>query len=697
MSKSKHYIPDYENSTNSIKIGEYDILLPVQPPDKDIINFGLKPDNQYFKRTEIPKNLKKRKQVLTFEEQEFIQLQYHKRKHGEWQFINGKPIYFTGLNWYFLNYWICKDGSNPDFKYSQTLLFLFWYDTLKSENDYGMMLVKPRRIGGTEFTLCDQYEFASRKRGVNCGMQSKDDDSAKKNFKRLMFAHKNMMWFMRPINKGSNDSEEALIFSYPEIRMTERKLKQDAENEESGESLLDGSLYESQELGSMVDYKPSTATQYDGERLGRYTLNEFGKLEKMSSIECWAIVRYCLHLDNGKTLVGKAILESTIEELNDGKALEDARELWADSDPTQLDENGRTISGLRRLFLSAIDCAEADEYGFPKAEETREFLNNLFKALKEQGKTARLAKEKRKAPMTIEDALMPSGSSCQFNVDNINEALDETDWAGNGSNSKTVRGNLMRKGNLPDGEVYFQPSENGRWLISQLPEQPNAIDWRGGVRLPACNHLYAMGTDPYDNKETVDKRQSKGAFIVGRKLDILKDSKRIDMNNMPLYGGLDMETYQPVCTYYHRHPDPRQFFEDCLMTSDYYSVENLFENNKMSIRHHYNERGRRYFLQSRPEGTKTSYGNQDQENEGVPATEKTIGLYFDLITSYVESSCRAIKHRDLLLDLLGMNYQSRGKHDLGVAFGWMLVAMTTKYEAPKKQDETIEWFDFNQV
>jgi hypothetical protein len=55
---------------------------------------------------------------------------------------------------------------------------------------------------------------------------------------------------------------------------------------------------------------------------------------------------------------------------------------------------------------------------------------------------------------------------------------------------------------------------------------------------------------------------------------------------------------------------------------------------------------------------------------------------------------KSIKNRNLIVDLLSMNRSNHGKHDLGVAFGWLLIAMTKKYAnvKPKDDDEGEPWF-----
>ena len=66
------------------------------------------------------------------------------------------------------------------------------------------------------------------------------------------------------------------------------------------------------------------------------------------------------------------------------------------------------------------------------------------------------------------------------------------------------------------------------------------------------------------------------------------------------------------------------------------------------------------------------------EKGGVTATENSISMYFDFITSYTCNWANALDHPDLVSQLVTMNYQNKTKKDLGVAFGWCLYAALQK-------------------
>jgi hypothetical protein len=326
--KQVAYILDYSTPSGTVKLDKYDIPLPVKPPVEEMVNYGLPIAEQKFKRTIVPRSLLRKKNNLTFEEEAFIQQEYHKRKNGVWMLIKGEPVYLTGPYYAFLNYWWTKNGTQPDFRYTQSLIFLFWDMVVRDTNAYGMKLVKPRRIGGTEMTLFILWEYATRVRNVVCGMQSKNEETVYKNFKRLTYGNKRVLWFMRPIQKGSEDPQDILEFRYPSKLNTNKAMREQADTGTETES-----MFTEVEMNSAIDYRACEPLAYDGEELNRYTLNESGKLEHMSLLDCWDKVKPCLHYFDGAQIVGKAIFESTIEELDD-KQIEEVNTFVKIATPT---------------------------------------------------------------------------------------------------------------------------------------------------------------------------------------------------------------------------------------------------------------------------------------------------------------------------------------------------------------------------
>ncbi len=700
MKEKELYTLDYANPSGTIRVSEFDVPLPAMPPLEEMMNFGLPIEDQKFRRTPIPRSLLKEKSNLSTEEEEFILGEYHKRWNGIWVLIKGKPIYITGPYYHFLNYWWTKNNVHPEFRYEQAILYQLWDFIVRDINCYGLFLIKPRRVGGTEFTLHLEQEFASRVRAVKCGMQSKNDNSAEINFKRLTKANKKMIWYMKPKNKGTDNPSGSLEYSYPSEVQTAKKLRELAERGEGAES-----QYEHEELGSVIDFGPSVAIHYDGEELNRYILNEFGKLEKMSAVKCWDVVKPCLHYDNGMTIVGKAMFESTIEEINDAQ-IEEMTDLWNDSNPAVRDENGRTTSGLYRVFINAIESTNHDAWGFPKVEENIRFLKAQEENFKKLGKHKELASLKRKVPLTVEDALTPSGNQSFFDKEMLQMTYNLLNFEQDALNPWTVRGNFKWSGGVIDSKVIFEPDPDGKFVVFQLLKDGSDnkfITW-GGERFPGNAHLYRGGVDPYDHDEVADdKRASKGAGVMMKMYSELEDGAKLESSegvSKPINHGWDWTSKCPVAIYVHREKDPDVFYEDMLMMHIYYGTQMLVENNKQSIKKYFRKRKYAQYVMLRPKET-ISDGSKSVQTGGIPATADTIDQYFMAIAHYIMNYSNAIKFKELIKDLMEMNRKNRGKHDLGVAFGWALLAcdniLLMKPLQPSHSTDGPNWFNFQNV
>lgn len=694
------YEVDYSKPSGHIKLYKYEVPQPKRPKAEEMENFGLPVSEQKFKRVQIPRTLQSRKKNLTTEENEFIKNEWHKRKNGVWIWIKFIPVYLTGPYYTYLNYWWTIKGIQPEFRWIQCLIFLFWDMVVRDKDSYGMKLVKPRRIGGTEFTIFLMWEYITRVRNTKGGMQSKDEKTIIKNFKRLTRGNKRVIWFMKPIQKGSDDPEDILEFRYPRSLNTEKSLKELAESGEEKEI-----FYSELEMDCEIDYRACDPLAYDNEELNRGILNESGKLLGMSLIDWWDKTKPCFHYFDGAEIVGKCICESSIEEIND-EQIEEVGQFCRDSDPDQLkrDDNGRTLTGLYLLFINYLDAAKPDEWGFPMQEESKIFHENKIAALRKQKKYKEIGTLLRKEPETLEDALTPSGSTSAFNKERLQDILKRIDYPetyGFEEKKWGVYGNFIWAGGQKDSKVIFIPSEDGKFFISQLLKdgEDNAQMLVGGIRYPLNVHKFRGGVDPYEHSEVVDKsRASKGAGVIGKLYDDNEDGAKME-DGMPIDFGWEWLSKQPVCDYLAREDDPVVFFEDMLMMHVYYGTQMNVENNKQAIKKHFRDRGYKEYLMERPESTMDPKSRSNNTVQiGTPATTDTIDQYFMALAHYVMVYICACKHRRIILQLLEMNKANRTKMDLGVAMGWMLIGCEKKYyRSPvldKFEDDGQRWFDY---
>jgi hypothetical protein len=704
----KLYTVDWSVISGYTEFGGYKIPLPKMPPKSQMVNYNLPKSQQKFRHTEIPKSIQRRKNRVTKEEEQFIADEWHKRKNGIWILINGQPIYFTGPYYFFLNYWWTIKGIHPGFRYFQCCVFQLWMMVVRNVNCYGLFLIGPRRGGKTEFTLGEEYEYCTRVRNVQGHNQSKNDTEAYKNFKRITKANKKMIWFMKPVHKGSDDPEEMLEFYYPSERMTDAKMRTMALGDFDESELQ----YSEEELASKIDFEPAKASAYDGQETNRGILNEAGKLETMSLIKWWEVFKPTLHYFDGAQIVGKCWVESSIEEISD-EQIDEVNEFWKDSDPEKLNENGRTTTGLWRVFITVEDVAEPDEFGFPKREEAKARLEKEIANLRKLGKEKAIGSLLRKSPQKVEDALTPSGEKGSFNKERLSEILQRLDYPsafGLADKEWTVKGNFEWVNGARDTKVVFRPCADGKWDVSQLLKDgmDNKFVFIKGIRYPANVRHYRGSCDPFEHdlEEIVDKnRASKGAGAIFRMYNDMVDGAKKHDDGTPFNYGWDWETNQFVADYLAREEDPNVFFEDMLMMHVYYGTQMNVENNKRSIKGYFKARGYEEYLMDRPEVTfdTKAYEAKGVKQVGTPATTDTIDQYFMAIAHYIMNYGNAIKHRRIVLAWLTLNKskKSRTVNDTGVCAGWGLLAKEKVYlrfpdEEVEESKEAI-WFEYHTV
>ena len=145
----------------------------------------------------------------------------------------------------------------------------------------------------------------------------------------------------------------------------------------------------------------------------------------------------------GKRIVGKAIVGSTVNPMNKGG--KEYRGLWNDSNPNERNANGRTRSGLYRIFIPAYEALEGffDEYGNaviedPDENETiqgidgeviesgsKSYLKNERKSFKDN--PSELNEITRQFPFTEDEAFRDSIESSLFNIGKIYQQIEHND------------------------------------------------------------------------------------------------------------------------------------------------------------------------------------------------------------------------------------------------------------------------------
>lgn len=694
--------------------------LPTPAPDRECINYGLPSDKQKFTRVVIPEDLfewqfmgdDKKEQM-----ERFIANEYHKRKNGIWIFIKGQKFYIPGPMYYFFNYWILETGGRPVFKICDLHFFLVWFHVVHHPCIYGLVDFKPRRIGDTEKALCIVYEYATRVRNVRCGMQSNTGDDIKEKFTdRLIYAHDKMVWFMKPINRGSTNPQEGLILDYPVGFNSAKAIKERIDRGEKA-TISSDEAYAYPPLKSKIDYKASVPKAYNGKLVGRYYCDEFGMMEEMDPNEAWNLVKLAQKDKNTNEIVGKALFTANVDEVGKAKddgdfsriSMEYAHELFETSDPDKLDENGETQSGLIRILRTWRDNCPVDSWGFPMVTKIEIERKNTIANLTKKRKITALYQYRRQNPENWDDVFLSSGEKSGMDVERLlaREQFLKEGYDIDGKKKKRLyfRGNLEWKDNIFGGEVILVPHIEGLWWFSWngLPNnhgcEPNARV-HPSIRRPGNIDVFCMATDPYDEKNAIDKNPSLGSFSVRILYNSEVDGEKVCkvendlLDNLelgdPLNYGEDWLTDKYACVYLHRHPDPKNFYEDGLKTAIFYGTDNLIEKNKgadMIGRWEQWEFGA--YVQDRPEFSKPDSA-KGTNTQGIYAVEGTKELYFKLLKSESVKRANTIDIPIVCNQIATLNWKNATKKDLAVSCGLSHIAALRNVKRRRREEDEAE-------
>ena len=667
-----------------IDISGLPICLPKQPRKKDIAGHDLPTHLQTWSRTEMPSELARIKSMDEWYEMPkefrqrfspFIEEEFRRRREGYWFYNNGEPTYVTGRHYMMLQ-WSKIDIGYPSFLDFQRKLFVHQAACEADPRCLGQLYTKCRRSGYTNMSACVLVDEATQVKDKLLGIQSKTGKDAQENvfMKKVVAIFKSYPFFFKPIQDGTTNPRMELAFREPSKRITKNNktsVKGDA-------------------LNTIINWKNTTNNAYDGEKLHILYLDEAGKWEKPTDIrEAWRIQRTCLIV--GRRVIGKALVGSTVNPMDKGG--QEYKELWKDSDPQERNKNGRTTSGLYKIFIPAYEALEGffDKYGKPIIEtpeqevetldgETveigaREFLKNERDALKHDARE--MNEIVRQFPFTTDEAFRDSVEGSLFNIGKIYEQIDHNE---NMYPDPVVRGNFTWKGGVRDTEVVFVPTSEGRWFVSWMPPldlRNQKVTERG--KLVAPNKLIGCGgVDSYDIDATTDGRGSKGACHIYNKFNMRAPSNMF------------------VAEYCSRPPMAKIFYEDVLMAAYFFGYPLLVENNKYGIVRYFESRGYDGYLLDRPQHLTTA-GSVATKTKGIPSnSQDVIHTHAQAIEDYIHNHVGINEKGEVgrmyfnrtLEDWIGYRIDNRTKFDLTISAGLALLAAQTVVQKKKAADFT---------
>ena len=666
-----------------IELGGLLICIPKRPPKKQIFGYQKPKSMQMWERVSMPEELSRVKSMDEWAEmprefrekfRPYIEEEFRRRREGFWFYNNGTPTYITGRHYMMLQ-WSKMDIGYPDYLEFQHEIFLHMAACESDTRCIGQLYTKCRRSGYTNICSSVLVDEATQVKDKLLGIQSKTGKDAQENIfmKKVVYMFRNYPFFFKPIQDGTTNPRMELAFREPSKRITKNN-----KTSQTGEA-----------LNTVINWKNTTNNAYDGEKLHMLYLDEAGKWEKPTDIrDAWRIQRTCLIV--GRRIIGKALVGSTVNPMSKGG--KEYKELWEDSNPMERNANGRTVSGLYRLFIPADKSLEGffDEYGQPVIDDpeepimgvdgdlvnmgARQYLKNERNSLKHD--PSELNEVTRQFPFTTDEAFRDSIEGSIFNIGKIYQQIEHNEEL---FPNPVVKGNFIWK--VKDKEVVFSPDVNGRFNVAWMPpeDQRNVTKIDRGKRVPPFSDRGCGGVDSYDLDATLDGRGSKGALHLYNKFHIQNPSNMF------------------VVEYASRPDLAKIFYEDVLMAAFFYGYPLLIENNKYGIARHFESRGYDGYLMDRPEHLKGSTKTVSVKTKGIPSnSQDVIQSHAQSIEAYIHDhvginydtgDVGKMYFNNTLEDWIGFKIDKRTKFDLTISSGLALLA-AQKSKPKKKTDFT---------
>ena len=647
------------------------VVLPKKPRKSQILFHDQPKKLQMWKRSPMPEEMQRIRSMDEWLEKpaefrnkfrSYIEQEFQRRRDGVWFYNNGKPTYITGRHYMFLQ-WSKIDIGYPSYLAFQKDIFTHMAACEADPRCFGQLYTKCRRSGYTNVCSAVLVDEASQVKEKLLGIQSKTGKDSQENIfmKKVVAIFRSYPFFFKPIQDGTTNPRMELAFREPSKRITKNN-----KTSQIGDA-----------LNSVINWKNTTNNAYDGEKLHMLYLDEAGKWEKPTDIrEAWRIERTCLIV--GKRVVGKALVGSTVNPMNKGG--EEYRELWADSDPNERNQNGRTRSGLYRIFIPAYDALEGffDVYGNAVVDDPSQsvHIHGIDGEIIDQGSKTYLKNERssfkndpselneiiRQFPFTEDEAFRDSIEGSLFNIGKIYQQIEfNEDMFPN----PVVRGNFIWR--KKDEEVVFSPDPNGRFRVSWMPPDHlrNQKKDERGKKVAPNGHIGVGGVDSYDLDATVDGRGSKGALHLYNKFN------------------MDAPANMFVVEYASRPDLASIFYEDVLMCSFFYGYPLLVENNKYGIVRYFESRGYDGYLMDRPDFLKTGTSSVNVRTKGIPSnSQDVIQSHAQAIESYIHDHVGIKAETEefgnmyfnrTLEDWIAYKIDKRTKFDLTISSGLALL------------------------
>lgn len=604
----------------------------------------------------------------------WIQKQWWHRIYGYWFFCNGRPTYITGCHFKFLNYWSMGDVDIPEYRdvNRREFLFIKFAETFSQDldgNDIGMRLckgiVRPkvRRGGLTNIYLCALEDWATLNKGIECGIQSYDDDNAESHYKdKLLPAFDNYPFFFKPMWIGSSRPNNKLTFRTPPQIFAEQ-------------------------LDSTITYASNPNRKfYNGKKLFAMLIDEAGQTEREDIIGRHNAYIHCVSTGAGKMIHGMMFYPSTIIEANEN-TIQAFRQLCDNSKFEERDETTmQTLTGLFVYFVPAYEMEGfIGEFGESVTDdptpEQMKFIHNKNGAKKYiDSQLQQFLQDKDfvsyyefslQHPRKYIDCFLAGQNNAGFNTLNITQAQIRVSRMNNAVVSGNFKWRISETGeeitsaeyisrgyvndNFRKDIVVWCPDKadsitKGRWNLSLTLPEHNASKFifNKGEREPINKGVFTASGDTYqfldqnsikkNAKSTDNKRLSNGGGAVFYERDFAVDP--LDKDKM------SWQSNRTVCDYDCRPDSVEEYCEDMLMMCIYFGAEMFPENNIKNLLEWFINRNCRGFLLYATDPVTGEF----KKLPGYTTLAGSKQDLFNLSRSYIENYSHLERHMNVIME-----------------------------------------------
>ena len=734
-----------------------DILKPIyfsmpEPPNlKLIAGYGLDPDEQYFKRLEVPRKFKLIEQkamhdLITIEknnrqdtiqgyklylkfweiveqekenlEDEIIWLKHvwWWRTYGYWFYNDGEPVfippdYFDFLNFYFIEEAVCY----PEYRHDVRRKFCFsWYlenctETFKHLDGSG------RAIKNAE----GKYEMIDLGRRIffgDCEPKTRRTGATHEAVQKILKgAMTNFSYFSTIISFEGNNAEihyrKKLLPAFDEYPMCLKPMWEGNRRPKILRLDAPPNVYHSRGLKSAITFSDSGGTfKNEGDRLNGILNDEQGKSSAMTAdiFERWHVNKYTMSTGMGANILRGVYVKnpSTVEQMEDEsvpyKKMCDLSDFYV-----RVPAKGQTIEGFARIFLPAYLRLEGyiDRFGksviaCPTERQMRLSPIATFamsgkgakEVLQEERDALLLANTpealelyrsiRRKSPFNWSECWLGAAGNIGFNLEIIDRRLSEIGKLRSFNKPPYLVGDFYREdpGNA-HSKVLWRNTVEGRWEMSiKIPDKltnqmtrTNYFDPIKGQWMPSWapvhGERFTCGVDPF---RAIKKAEAKD---IGKLVGNSSNSRQSDGGicvyweyDHKIDGGkprVDWDSDRVVCVYRTRPATQEAYFEDVIMTLQYFGAMCYPEINVERVVSYLIERGYCSFLlydlsilTGRPNPMPGKYTSTD-----------TWAQAFSLVKDHVEFRGHAECHDKLLNEIKAVRGPESMTHlDLLAAF-----------------------------